>query len=113
MNDSTYLYTKVCDFLSIDHYIPYNINEKINTSSVPRIYIIAKMAKYLAILLRKIGLTNFLGRLKFNPLVLFLLYRKTSTKLDKKLFDYNTIKQYNEQLDCLTKFNLSFKKWKY
>jgi len=67
---------RIFSFLGVDEgYVPAVLHEKVNVARDARSVALARIAKQTALLLRRLGYSNFLGRLKHSRLVNWLVYR--------------------------------------
>ncbi|MFZ2162448.1 MAG: sulfotransferase [Sideroxyarcus sp.] len=67
---------RIFNFLGVDEeFVPGVLHEKVNIAREARSVAVARMAKRAALLLRNLGFSNFLGRLKHSHFVNWLVYR--------------------------------------
>lgn len=87
-------YADVCERLEIDKLVPAGFPRgKVLPAAVPRNFILARLAKEVAMAMRDVGLTTSIARIKSRRGVQALLYRKMSD-VGKPSLSPDQIKQY-------------------
>ncbi len=79
-------------------------SKKVNSAAAPRVRLIAKAAKSMAVLLRKAGYPNLVGALKRNELILRALFKEAKSKSHEKsmeIFPSHVISRYNLEIEVL------------
>ncbi len=105
-------------FLGVDEdFVPAVLHEKVNPARVARSVKLANLAKRTALLLRRWGYSNFLGRLKHSRFINWLVYRKAAdtTQRSKEAVSYpeQLVHLYHAELEGLSVLlHADYSKWR-
>jgi len=109
---------RIFSFLGVDEdFVPEVLHRKVNVARDARSVALAGIAKRLALLLRKLGYSNLLGRLKHSRFVNWLVYRPAANiqKKSKEPVDYpeQLVRLYDAELDGLSRLmGTDYSKWR-
>jgi hypothetical protein len=106
---------RIFGFLGVDEeFVPEVLNRRVNVARDARSVMLAGAAKRLALLLRKLGYSNLLGRLKHSRFVDRLFYRPAAPR--KEEVDYypeHLVRLYHSELDGLSRLmQADYSKWR-
>lgn len=105
-------------FLGVDEdFVPAVLHEKVNPARAARSVKLANLAKRTALLLRRLGWSNFLGRLKHSRFINWLVYRQAvdTPQGSKEAVSYpeQLVRLYHAELESLSVLlNADFSKWR-
>lgn len=108
---------RIFSFLGVDeNYVPDVLHQKINPARKARSVAVARIAKQAALLIRHWGFPNFLGRIKHNRLVNWVVYRREADAAKKTAEPISSpdylVRLYHTELDELSQLlNLDYSKW--
>jgi len=109
---------RIFNFLGVDEeFVPEVLHQKVNPARDARSVILARMAKRTALLLRHLGCSNFLGRLKHNRFVNWLVYRPVADAARKPqasvMYPVHLVSLYRAELDGLSQLmQADYSKWR-
>ena len=108
---------RIFSFLGVDeNYVPDVLHKRINPARGARSVAVARIAKQAALLIRKWGYPNFLGRIKHNRFVNWVVYRPEVDAAKKTAEPISSpeylVRLYHTELDELSRLlNLDYSKW--
>jgi len=97
--------------------VPAVLHEKVNPARAARSVKLANLAKRTALLLRRLGWSNFLGRLKHSRFINWLVYRPAANvpQGSKEAVSYpeQLVRLYHAELESLSVLlNADYSKWR-
>lgn len=109
---------RIFSFLGVDEeFVPDVLHEKVNPAREARSVTLARIAKQAALLIRRLGYPNLLGRMKHSRLVNWIVYRPDADAPKKQvepafLPEY-LVRLYHTELDELSRLlNGDYSKWR-
>ncbi|HZW25957.1 MAG TPA: sulfotransferase domain-containing protein [Gallionella sp.] len=108
---------RIFNFLGVDEtFVPAVLHQKVNPARDARSVTLARMAKRAALLLRHLGCSNLLGRLKHSRLVDRLIYRPAAHASGKPktpvMYPEHLVNLYRAELDGLSQMmQADYSKW--
>jgi hypothetical protein len=109
---------RIFHFLGVDEeFVPGVLHQKVNPARDARSVLLARMAKQAALLLRQLGYSNFLGRLKHSRFINWLVYRPHAHTAKKTrvpaIYPEHLVRLYRAELDGLsTLLHADYSKWR-
>lgn len=109
---------RIFNFLGVDEtFVPAVLHEKVNPARDARSVTLARMAKRAALLLRHLGCSSLLGRLKHSRLVNWLVYRPVAQASGKPkksvVYPEHLVDLYRAELDGLSQLmQADYSKWR-
>ncbi|MDO8991270.1 MAG: sulfotransferase [Sideroxyarcus sp.] len=109
---------RIFSFLQVDEdFVPDVLDKKINTARRPRSKLLARMAKQAALLIRKLGYPNLLGRLKHSRLINRIVYRPDAEgakqATPQRVYPDHLVRLYHNELDELSLLlQTDYSKWR-
>ena len=108
---------RIFRFLGVDEgFVPDVLHKKINPARMARSVTVARIAKQAALLIRRWGYPNFLGRLKHSRFVNWVVYRPEADAEGKAADPVTApeylVRLYHDELDELSEFlHCDYSKW--
>ncbi|MCK9199935.1 MAG: sulfotransferase domain-containing protein [Gallionella sp.] len=107
---------RIFNFLGVDEaFVPAVLHQKVNPARDARSKTLARMAKRAALLLRHLGCSNLLGRLKHSRFINWLVYRQAVPQGSKGGVSYpeQLVRLYHAELEGLSALlHVDFSKWR-
>lgn len=108
---------RIFNFLGVDEeFVPEVLHQKINPAREARSVATARIAKHAALLIRHLGYSNFLGRVKHSRFVNWLIYRSNANSPKKQggpvVCPEYLVRLYRAELDGLSRLlHSDYSKW--